>query len=256
MPPEPSSERVSYAPSRVPAARAMKRFVTLVALIIVRGRRHGKARWCYTVDKIRCDQSPGAISRISVLSFGIAPVLVDFCRGDDDLPLDLVLNHVPESLPSLTQMVSAVDDGRDLAGFEEIPQDGHCLLLGGHRNAGASQLFYEACEEDQLEEVGDEADHTLALRSETLVPDQYVSPVRFERAAASGEWAISRNVEDEIVGRGQSPRQLLLPSVPGLRRQTIRRHYTVASTWVMAALNFRHASASASSCARPFRVSS
>jgi len=31
------------------------------------------------------------------------------------------------------------------------------------------------------------------------MPDEHVSSVRFERAPASGEWVVSRDIEDEIV---------------------------------------------------------
>src|ERR1700694_2116800 len=73
----------------------------------------------------------------------LIPLLDGFSRGDDHLSLDFVLDHVPESLASLTQRVAAVDDRRDLPAFEELPEDGHRLLLGGHRNARTSQLLHE-----------------------------------------------------------------------------------------------------------------
>ena len=52
--------------------------------------------------------------------------------------------QIPEGLTGLAQRVRSVDDRRDLAGLEELPEDGDRFFLGGRRHARTSQLLHEA----------------------------------------------------------------------------------------------------------------
>ena len=58
----------------------------------------------------------------ALCAYQISPLPVKYRTDrDDDFPLDVILNHVTESLARLTQTVDAVDDRCDLARFEEFP---------------------------------------------------------------------------------------------------------------------------------------
>ena len=48
---------------------------------------------------------------------------------------------MPEGLANLTQVVRAADDRRDLAGFEELPEDGDRFFLVGVGTPGPRSCF-------------------------------------------------------------------------------------------------------------------
>ena len=53
-------------------------------------------------------------------------------HGDDDLSSGVSFSLVPQSLRDLTQVVTPIDDRRDLAGFDEILQNGQVLSVVRH----------------------------------------------------------------------------------------------------------------------------
>src|SRR5215204_3188866 len=77
-------------------------------------------------------------------SFGFAS------HGDDDFSLSVSLFQIPDGLGDLAQRVGPVDDRCDLAGFYELLEDDHVLvvLLGDER---AQLLVHERGQHERAE---------------------------------------------------------------------------------------------------------
>ena len=127
---------------------------------------------------------------------------------DDHFAQQLVFSHVPQSLGGLAQRVDAVDDGGDFARFEEFSQHGYGLFPVGRRSTQA-QLFREEREKDQFEHAGDKAHEPSARRVVSLVSDQDVFSVGFERAPACPKRVVAGDVEDQIVANAAAGEVLL-----------------------------------------------
>ncbi len=100
------------------------------------------------------------------------------CRashGDDEFTLSVSLLQIPDGLWNLGERVHPVDDWGELAGFDEILEDDHVLVvLRGH--ARAQLLAHERRHQVRPEQTSDDSEPPSSL----FASDEDESPLRDE----------------------------------------------------------------------------